>query len=57
MEKMEQDMQGVRTDVAVIKAGYATKADVSEAKQSIILWIVSTLVLAQLLPPLIKFAL
>jgi len=43
--------------VAVIKAGYATKADVSEAKQSIILWIVSTLVLAQLLPPLIKFAL
>ena len=33
---------------------YATKADLSEAKNSIIMWVVSAVLLAQLLPALLK---
>lgn len=33
---------------------YATKADLTEAKNSIIMWVVSAILLAQLLPPLLK---
>jgi hypothetical protein len=33
---------------------FATKADVAEAKNSIIMWVVSAILLAQLLPPILK---
>lgn len=33
---------------------FATKADVSDAKNSIIMWVVSAILLAQLLPALLK---
>lgn len=33
---------------------YATKADLTEAKNSIIMWVVSAILLAQVLPPLLK---
>ena len=33
---------------------YATKADLTEAKNSIIMWVVSAILLAQLLPALLK---
>lgn len=33
---------------------YATKSDVSDAKNSIIMWVVSAVLLAQLLPALLK---
>ncbi|MGY4565327.1 hypothetical protein ACVWZ0_002733 [Erwinia sp. TECH1] len=55
IKKLEEDMYIVRTDVAVIKASYATRADVSEAKQSIILWVVSAIFLVQLLPAFIHY--
>ena len=41
-------------DIAVIKATMATKADVADAKTAIILWAVSAVVLAQLVPLPIK---
>jgi hypothetical protein len=42
----------IKTDVAVMKATGATKADVAEAKSAIILWVVGAIVLAQLVPAL-----
>ena len=33
---------------------YATKADLTDAKNSIIMWVVSSVLLAQLLPVLLK---
>lgn len=48
----------IETDLAVMKAQaahYATKADVSEAKAAIIMWVVGAIFLAQLLPPFIAY--
>lgn len=57
-EKTGERLASLDRDVAVIKSNYATKADVSDAKNSVIMWVVSAIFLAQLLPaPLKKFGL
>lgn len=64
-EKSGERLGAIEKDVAVIKVdlasfkqeafrAFATKADVSEAKNSIIMWVVSAILLAQLLPALLK---
>ncbi|WP_199635083.1 hypothetical protein JEM67_09845 [Serratia sp. PAMC26656] len=50
IKKLEDDVQSMKTDIAVMRSNYATKADVSDAKTSIILWVVGAVVFAQLIP-------
>ena len=60
-EKTGERLVTIEKDVAIIRSQmdgftkhYATKADLTDAKNSIIMWVVSALFLAQLLPALLK---
>lgn len=64
-EKTSASLAAIDRDLAVLKGEvsgfkseafrtFATKADVAEAKNSIIMWVVSAILLAQLLPALLK---
>lgn len=65
VEKLEQFAQDTRDRLVRIESRidnvdrnlsghYATKADLTDAKNSIIMWVVSAILLAQLLPVLLK---
>ena len=50
VKDLEKDVQSMKTDIAVMRSNYATKSDVSDAKNSIIIWVVGAVVMAQLIP-------
>lgn len=51
--RMEQDLVVIKTQMDSFTKHYATKADVVQAKNSIIMWVVSAILLAQLLPAIL----
>lgn len=51
-EKTDTRLHAIEKDLAVMRA--ETKAQIAEAKNSIIMWVVSAILLAQLLPALLK---
>ena len=61
IEKLETELAAIKLDLGILKATCATKSDlaelkaaVSEVKSSIILWVVTAVILAQILPGLLK---
>ena len=64
-EKNGERLAVIERDIAVMKSNYSTKEDlaalrgdmkaaVAEAKNTIIMWVVSAVLLAQVLPALLK---
>ena len=54
IEKLEIELAAIELDLGIIKANGVTKADLAKAKNAIILWVVTAVVLAQILPGLLR---
>lgn len=55
VDKAVERIVNIERDVAVMRSNYATGKDVSDSKNSIIMWVVGAIFLAQLLPMLKDF--
>jgi DNA-binding ferritin-like protein len=53
-DKIAERLGTLERDVAVIKSNYATRSDIADAKNSIVMWVVSVILLAQVLPGVLK---
>ena len=54
LHPLDQRLVKIEAHSESIVKHYATKSDVSDAKTSIIMWVVSAILLAQLLPAILK---
>jgi hypothetical protein len=53
-DKLVERLVALERDAAVIKSNYATRADILNARSSIVMWLVSAILLAQVLPTLLQ---
>ncbi|KPC49125.1 hypothetical protein [Amantichitinum ursilacus] len=51
---LRQDVSVLRTEVSFIRTDYASKADLLAATHKILMWVISSVILAQLLPAAIQ---
>lgn len=61
IQRLEDDVASIKVDIAFLKANSASKADIAElkaliaeTKSSIIMWVMSAIIVGQLLPSLLK---
>jgi hypothetical protein len=54
VQKVENDLASLNIDMAVVKSNYATRTDIVEAKNSIVMWVVTAVILVQLFPLLLR---
>jgi hypothetical protein len=54
VKKVESDLASLNIDMAVVKPNYATRTDIVEAKNSIVMWVVTAVILVQLFPLLLR---
>lgn len=57
IDKLASDVAAIKLDLGILKATSATKADLAETKAAIIMWVVSAIFLAQLLPAVLRLVL
>lgn len=54
MDGLEARMETVEKDLAVIKSNYATKADLSDMRTNIVMWVVGVVFFGQIIPFVLK---
>jgi hypothetical protein len=54
VKKVENDLASLNIDMAVVKSNYATRTDIVEAKNAIVMWVVTAVILVQLFPLLLR---
>lgn len=54
IEKLEVKLAAIELDLGIIKATGMTNSDLAEAKTTIILWAITAVILAQILPGLLR---
>ncbi|MGI4849277.1 MAG: hypothetical protein ACRYGK_14225 [Janthinobacterium lividum] len=54
MTVLEKETAAIRLDLVIVKSNYATRLDVADARNQVVIWVVSAMFLTQMLPAILK---